>query len=126
MGMPLAKQGDRITALDTHDVVVGNVTRPEVLPFSGHLTGNLSNDVLIEGRPAATVGSTATNLPGHTPTSGVIYPPASNQGTVSSGSTTVVINGRAAARAGDRAHTCNHPVDLPVGTLLAAGTVYAG
>jgi uncharacterized Zn-binding protein involved in type VI secretion len=38
----------------------------------------------------------------------------------------VTINGKAAARAGDTAETCNDPTDLPVGTVLAVSTVMIG
>jgi len=37
-----------------------------------------------------------------------------------------MINGKPAARNGDRAQTCNDPVDLPVGTVVAVGTVLIG
>ena len=42
------------------------------------------------------------------------------------GSATVTIGGQPAARAGDIATTCNDPADLPVGTVVAAGTVMVG
>jgi uncharacterized Zn-binding protein involved in type VI secretion len=42
------------------------------------------------------------------------------------GSTTVTINGKAAARAGDPVRTCNDPTDLPVGQIVAQGTVMIG
>jgi uncharacterized Zn-binding protein involved in type VI secretion len=80
------------------------------------------------GKPAATLGSTADNQPSHIPTppgTGFQKPPA-NRGTVQAGSPTVRINGKPAARNGDRALTCNDPVDLPVGTVTAAGTVSIG
>jgi len=38
----------------------------------------------------------------------------------------VRINGKPAARSGDTALTCNDPADLPVGTVVAAGTVRIG
>jgi uncharacterized Zn-binding protein involved in type VI secretion len=49
-----------------------------------------------------------------------------NQGEIITGSATVLINGKPAARAGDTARTCNDPVDLPVGTVIAVGTVLIG
>ena len=130
MGQPAAKQGDRVTAVDTHIVMVPPPAPPAPLPhpFSGVLNGQLSSDVRIMGRPAAVVGSTADNAPPHRPTPpGTAFqrPPA-NRATVSSGSATVLINGNPAARNGDRALTCNDPVDLPVGTVLAVGTVMIG
>ena len=42
------------------------------------------------------------------------------------GSQTVKINGKSAARNGDVATTCHDPVDLPVGTVIGAGTVLIG
>jgi uncharacterized Zn-binding protein involved in type VI secretion len=38
----------------------------------------------------------------------------------------VKINGKMAARNGDIAETCNDPVDLPVGQVIAVGTVFIG
>jgi uncharacterized Zn-binding protein involved in type VI secretion len=38
---------------------------------------------------------------------------------VIAGSATVLINGKGAARQGDRVLTCNDPVDAPVGTITA-------
>jgi uncharacterized Zn-binding protein involved in type VI secretion len=131
MGQPAAKQGDRIAAVDTHIVMVpGTPPAPTPLPhpFAGIIGGSLSNNVRIMGLPAATVGSTADNLPRHIPTPpGTSFqkPPA-NKGTVQAGSPTVRINGKAAARNGDRAMTCNDPEDLAAGTVVAAGTVSIG
>jgi uncharacterized Zn-binding protein involved in type VI secretion len=131
MGLPAAKQGDIVTAVDTHIVIVPGPTPTAVPlphPFKGTLSGGLSPDVLIMGKPAAVVGSTAQNVPPHLPT-----PPGTsfsgtpaNQGTVAMGSTTVTINGKAAARAGDPVRTCNDPTDLPVGQIVAQGTVMIG
>lgn len=132
MGQPAAKQGDQIIATDTHIVLVpsvsGSVPTPLPHPFSGILDGNLSSDVKIENRPAATVDSTATNTPPHIPTPpGVSFAnPPKNQGKIMIGSLTVKISGKAAARAGDTALTCNDPADMPVGTVIAQSTVLIG
>lgn len=132
MGQPAARQGDQVVAIDTHVVMVpspsGLTPTPLPHPFSGVLNGGLSADVRICGRPAATVGSTAVNTPPHLPlTPGIVFqrPPA-NKATIQWGSPTVMINGKPAARAGDRALTCNDPVDLAVGTVVATGTVLIG
>jgi len=132
MGQPAAKKGDHVVAVDTHVVLVpspgGPVPTPLPHPFDGILDGNLSGDVKILGQPAATVGSTATNTPAHLPTppgTSFQVPPA-NRGTVQTGSATVRINGKPAARAGDTALTCNDPTDLPAGQVVAAGTVRIG
>ncbi len=133
MGQPAAKQGDQITAIDTHIVMVPAPPGPPTPtplphPFNGIIDGNLSPDVKIMGMPAATVGSTATNTPPHIPTPpGTMFQrPPSNRGTIQLGSTTVFMNGQQAARNGDKAMTCNDPTDLPVGTVVAVGTVMIG
>src|SRR5438552_17956711 len=125
MPQPAAKQGDRITALDTHLIQPPGPTAPVPVPhpFSGIIDGGLSSDVKIEGMPAATVTSTATNTPPHIPIGGTFVIPPKNKGQIIMGSATVFINGKAAARAGDTALTCNDPVDLPVGTVVAVSTV---
>lgn len=131
MGQPAAKRGDRVVAVDTHVVMVPGtppVPTPLPHPFSGVLSDGLSPDVKISGLPAATVGSVANNTPPHVPTTpGTAFqrPPA-NSGTVQQGSATVMINGKPAARAGDKALTCNDPVDVPAGTVVASGSVRIG
>ncbi|MGD0603062.1 MAG: PAAR domain-containing protein [Streptosporangiaceae bacterium] len=131
MGQPAAKRGDRVVAVDTHVVMVpGTPPAPTPLPhpFSGVLSDGLSPDVKIGGLPAATVGSVANNAPPHVPTTpGTAFqrPPA-NKGTVRQGSATVMINGKPAARAGDQVLTCNDPVDMPAGTVVASGSVLIG
>lgn len=129
MGQPAAKQGDTVVAVDTHVVIVPGVgPSPLPHPFVGTLTDSLSQDVMIMGMPAAIVGSVAQNTPAHIPTPpGTSFnnPPA-NQGTIVNGSPTVMIDGQPAARAGDSVSTCNDPADLPVGTIVATGTVLIG
>lgn len=126
--MPAAKQNDRIVAIDTHLVQPPGPVPPvpTPCPFNGPITGNLSPNVLVQGLPAATVGSTATNTPPHVPIGGTFVNPPTNLGTVSTGSATVLINGKPAARAEDTAETCNDPVPLPVGSVEAVSTVLIG
>ncbi len=126
MGQPAAKQGDQVVAVDVHVVVIGLVPTPVPHPFAGVLTGSLSPDVRVMGRAAATLGSTADNTPPHVPLGGPFVKPPTNRGVVVAGSATVRVNGRPLARSGDTALTCNDPVDLPVGSVVAAGTVLAG
>jgi uncharacterized Zn-binding protein involved in type VI secretion len=130
MGQPAAKQGDQVVATDTHIVMIpspgGPVPTPLPHPFVGQLDGSLSKDVNVGGKPAAVKGSTATNTPSHVPQGGPFQKPPSNKGTVQLGSTTVLINGKPTARSGDKVMTCNDPADLPVGTIVAAGTVLIG
>lgn len=130
MGQPAARQGDQITAVDTHIIMIpspgGPVPTPLPHPFNGLLNGNLSSNVKIMGMAAATQGSTADNLPPHIPQGGPFQKPPSNNGQIMTGSATVMINGKPAARNGDTAQTCNDPVDAPVGTVIAVGTVMIG
>lgn len=132
MGLPAAKQGDKIVATDTHIVLVpspgGPVPTPLPHPFMGIIDGNLSANVKIGGMPAATVGSTATNTPPHIPTPpGVSFQvPPTNRATIQLGSTTVTVNGKPLARNGDPAFTCNDPAPLPIGKVIAVGTVLVG
>ena len=130
MGQPAAKQGDQITGVDTHIIMIptpgGPVPTPLPHPFSGMIDGNLSTSVKIMGMPAATVNSTATNMPPHIPQGGSFQMPPSNRGTIMLGSMTVRINSQGAARNGDTATTCNDPADMPVGTVIAVGTVMIG
>jgi uncharacterized Zn-binding protein involved in type VI secretion len=134
MGQPAAKQGDQIVATDTHIVMVPPpgpgplVPTPLPHPFTGILNGGLSADVNIMGLPAATVDSTADNVPPHfpTPPGTAFQKPPANKATIKLGSPTVKINGKMAARHGDLATTCNDPADLPVGQVIAVGTVFIG
>ena len=126
-----AKMGDKVVGTDTHIVMVpspgGPVPTPTPLPFAGTITGGCSTNVLIGGMPAATVGSTATNLPPHiVPPPSTFQVPPTNQGTVVKGSGTVLINNKPAARNGDKVNTCNDPAPAPMGTIVAAGTVMIG
>ena len=130
MGQPAAKQGDQIVATDTHIVILPGSAPPAPFPhpFVGIINGGLSSDVKIMGMPAATVDSTADNTPPHIPTppGTAFQSPPSNKGTIKMGSATVKINSKAAARNGDMAETCNDPANLPVGTVIAVGTVLIG
>jgi uncharacterized Zn-binding protein involved in type VI secretion len=131
-GKPIARQDDRVIAVDIHIVMVpagpSLVPTPLPHPFTGSLDGSLSTTVKANGKPVATVDSTATNQPSHIPT-----PPGTsfqkspaNKGTVKLGSQTVKVGGKAVARMGDIVETCNDPSDMPVGNIVAAGTVMVG
>jgi uncharacterized Zn-binding protein involved in type VI secretion len=127
MGQPAAKLGDKITGVDTHIIITPSGSPVAVpLPFNGTINGGLSPDVKVNGKPAATAGSTAMNVPVHIPPGGSFQKPPSNIGTIQTGSPTVRINGKMAARAGDTATTCNDPVDLPAGTVVATSNVMIG
>ena len=118
-----ATQADRIVAIDTH---MANGA-PVSVPFDGKLDGELSPDVLVEHRPIATVGTTATNTSPHVPPAGKSFDrPPSNRARVIAGSATVLANNRQVARDGDTAETCNDPDDEPAGSIIAACTVKVG
>ncbi|CAB5669511.1 Uncharacterized conserved protein [Delftia tsuruhatensis] len=115
MPQPAARFGDSIVnAADIHVVLVpspgGPVPTPQPFPFNGRISMNTSLNVRINGRPAATVGSMASNVPPHIPASGTFQVPPTNLGRVVMGSMRVRINARAAARAGDFCETCH---DVP-------------
>lgn len=130
MGLPAAKQSDQIIATDIHIIMIpsasGAIPTPLPHPFMGIIDGNLSQDVKIMGVSAATVNSTATNTPSHIPQGGPFQKPPSNKATITMGSATVKINGKMAARNSDTAMTCNDPADLPIGQIVAVGTVFIG
>jgi len=130
MGMPAAKMGDHIVATDTHIVLIpspgGPVPTPLPFPFDGVIDENLSPNVMIEGKPAATVGSLATNMPPHIPEGGPFQNPPTNIGQITIGSLTVFINNKPAARSGDTALTCNDPAPEPIGKVVAESTVLIG
>lgn len=132
MGQPAAKQNDVVTAVDTHIVMVpspgGPVPTPLPHPFVGPLNTGLSTSVKINGMFAAVVGSTANATPPHIPTppGTAFQKPPTNQGKIMMGSTTVMINGKPAARITDPVMTCNDPVDLPIGKIVGVSTVMIG
>lgn len=132
MGQPAANGSSTVTAVDTHIVLVptpvGPVPVPLPHPFNGVMNRALVTTVKINGQPAAVVGSMATNTPAHIPTSPstTFQRPPANQGEVFLGSFTVKIGGKFAARHGDPVKTCNDPADVPVGQVIAAGTVTIG
>ena len=121
-----------VQAMDTHIVMVPSPGGPVPTPMPGHpfngmIDGGLSTNVRIGGMPAATVSSTATNQPPHLPIGGPSFQiPPTNRATIMTGSATVRINNKQAARNGDTANTCNDPAPLPVGTVIAVGTVMIG
>src|SRR5258708_16297026 len=127
MGMPAGKEGDHNTAVDTHIILVppqvGKIPTPRPHPFDGVINNNLSSDVKIMGMFAATVGSMADNLPPHIPEGGTFQDPPRNKGEITSGSPTVMINGKPAARNGGTPPTRQHTVDLPVWNIILSAPV---
>jgi uncharacterized Zn-binding protein involved in type VI secretion len=126
--MPLAaKKGDRVMGTCTHVVQVPTVGGPIPTPIPGHpfvgeLDDGLSEDVLIENQPAAYKGSIAHNKPQHIAMGGPAFQPPlpRDEGSVEVGSSSVEINGKAAARTGDPATTCC--IARTPGTVMVASS----
>jgi uncharacterized Zn-binding protein involved in type VI secretion len=132
-GQRAARRDDTVDGVDIHIVLVpsptGTVPTPLPHRFAGRLTEELSDDVRVNDRAAATVDSVAPNDPRHTPTPpGTSFQRApANRGTVASGSDSVRINRRKAARQGDRVRTCNDPRDAETAAITSgARTVLIG
>lgn len=132
MGMPLATANSQVIGVDVHIVMVptpgGPVPVPLPHPHAGMIDGNTVASVKVGGQAAAVVGSSSTNSPAHIPTPpGTSFQkPPSDSGSVAMGSFTVKIGGKFAARSGDPVTTCNDPADVPVGQVVAFGTVMVG
>lgn len=137
MGQPAARFGDSIVNEgDIHIVLVsspgGPVPTPQPCPFNGKITLNVSANVQINGRPAALQGSTAQNMPPHIPQGGPFQVLPTNMGRVILASTTVRINNRGAARAGDPCETCHDippagpQAPLPMVVVAGAANVLIG
>jgi len=129
MGQPAAKQGDQVIGTCIHILMVpspgGPVPTPFPHMFNGIISGALSTDVKIMGMPAAVLGSTADNTPPHIPMGpGPFQIPPRNKGTIITGSPTVMINHKPAARMTDTALICADPVDIPAGQVMAVSTVF--
>ena len=130
VSMPAAKKGDEVVAVDTHIELVPALPAPPIptpFPhvFRGPLKEALCQKVYADDKPCATKGSKALNKP-HVPIAGPFQTPPKDKGTVKTGSSTVFMEGKAAARHGDIVETCNDPTDAPVGRIIATSTVIIG
>jgi hypothetical protein len=123
VGTPAIVLGDKVTGIcPNHLVPSASGTQPAgPLPFSAPLTQNLSTKVLIRGKAAAVMGSSGINTPPH---AGIVdtpfAAPTSQVGRVTSGSTTVLIEGKPAATVQSTATCCVAPgkVGPGVATVL--------
>ena len=108
-----ARLGDSVqgTTAGEH---TGHVPPHGPLAFSGEITGGCSGDVLINGIPAATVGSVTIERDSCC---------GSSTGAVAEGSGTVFINGKAAARLGDNlaAHNGTGAISAGSADVLIGG-----
>lgn len=124
MPQPAARQGDPVTGVDVHVVLVpspgGPVPTPTPLPFSGTVTSGTVADVLVNGMPAAVAGSGAQASPPHVPPPGTSFAnPPTSTGRIQTGSTTVLVGGKGLARLGDPVMTCNDPAEAPTSAVTA-------
>lgn len=140
MGQQAAKEGDHITGNDEHWVTSTSSSSPikGSFPFDGLIDGGLSQNVYIMKKRAAVVDSTARNISPHKETDDIKLPKdakfigsPSNEATITTGSSSVRINGKAAARNSDTASTCNTnkfgvSEGLANGNVIASSTVIIG
>jgi uncharacterized Zn-binding protein involved in type VI secretion len=128
MGTPAAVMGDRINAVCAIHLLPGPLGAPmpsPPLPFSAPLLQGVATKVLIAGKPAAVAGSSGFNTPPHVglhPSDPFMVPPQ-QRGTVVMGSTTVLIEGKPAARTGSPCTVC---AGLPGQLAGTAATVLIG
>ncbi len=125
-----AHEGDMVVGIDIHIIDVstpaGPVPTPTPHPFKGKLDRELSGDVKIEDKAAATIGSLATNDPGHSPIGGAFHKAPKDEAKVQRGADSVLVNDKPMARMGDPCFTCSDPSDLPTGVVIAGSSVKVG
>jgi len=112
MGSPALVLGDKITGTcSNHLIPSASGTQPAgPLPFSAPLTVNLVNTVIIGGKAAAVMGSSGVNTPPHPGiVDGAFAAPLAQIGRVISGSTSVLIGGKAAANVQSKCTMCVAP-----------------
>jgi len=113
-----AKKGDRVVGKDIHFTKIPSgysyIIVPMVYPYFGKIDQNTSSNVLINSKEAATVDSISVGDPNHTPYGLGFAGSPDNRGVVVEGSSTVLINGKRAARNLDAVSTCDDIVPRPV------------
>ena len=119
MANEAATKGDKLNGDPTtlHKWKVGNSPMSSACAFSASISGAVSADVLINGKEAATAGSSASQKTGDDSVPSDAVPAPATKGTITGGSQTVLINTLAAARNGDAAECCS-----PTGTVVVEGT----
>jgi uncharacterized Zn-binding protein involved in type VI secretion len=129
MGSPAAVLGDRISATcSTHLIPNPASGAPQPappMPFSAPLLQGLATKVLIGGKPAAVQGSSGMNTPPHVGLhpSDPFMVPTQQQATVTMGSTSVLFEGKPAAKTGP---TCSVCAQLPGQLAGTAASVLVG
>lgn len=133
---PAAKQGDIIKSDVISQVWVQSGSSPQLVPFTyaGPIKDQLSSNVRIMGKLAATKGSTATNSPSLKEQIPSVLSQVNDTGTIITGSSSVFINGKQAARNGDKAEIWDYstgsspgiPKLKPNAKVGASGSVFIG
>ncbi len=112
MGTPAAVMGDRISGTcAVHQIPNPATGAPQPappLPFSAPLLQNLAPSVLIGGKPAAVMGASGYNTPPHVGlhASDPFLVPTMQEGRVVAGSTSVLLEGKPAAKTGATSVIC--------------------
>lgn len=108
-----ARLGDHVQGI-TSGEHSGHTPPHTPMQFTGEISAGCASDVLINGLPAATVGSTTAE---HDACCGTSH------GAIAAGSATVFINGKPAARLGDAlsAHSGTGAITGGSGNVLIGG-----
>lgn len=121
MGTPAAVAGDRIVGTCVGHLVptpTGPAPAPP-LPFAAPVVDQVATSVLVGGRAAVVVGSAGTNtLSPHTGLVDAFAASVAQRGTVTAGSTTVQVEGRAAGSTGARCQLCLAPAGTLQGSVM--------
>lgn len=127
---PAAVLGDRLMGVCAGHQIPGppsgNPVPAPPLPFSAPILMQCATKTLIAGKPAVVVGANGLNTPPHVGlhASDPFMAPPTQRGTVTMGSTTVLIENKPAVRMGDPGAIC---FGAPIGKMVAtAATVIIG
>jgi uncharacterized Zn-binding protein involved in type VI secretion len=117
MGEAAVVRFDRITGTCPGHLVpgpAGAAVPGPPMPFSAPLTQGLSTSVRLQGEFAAIVGSSGSNSPPHVGlhASDPWFAPPAQQGRVTGGSSTVLIENTPAAKTGSPCSCCTAPGQL--------------
>lgn len=116
MGSPAVVANDRIMGTcPLHQIpnpaALGAPTPGPPMPFSAPLMKSLATTVTIHGKPAAVVGSSGYNTPPHVGlhASDPFMVPTMQEGRITSGSATVLVEGKPAATTASSCTLCASP-----------------
>lgn len=122
MGQPAVVLNDRVVGMCVHHQVPAAAGAPAPagpLPFSAPLTQGLTTKVLVQGKPAAVVGSSGYNTPPHVGlhASDPQFTPTLQTGRIVAGSSKVFFEGKPAAYTG-----CQNMMCLIPGNVVGSAT----